>query len=47
MQEEPSTFETDSALTLRQLALSLCYAVAAVGAITLIVNLWLLPVKLV
>ena len=47
MQEEPSTFETDSAFTLSELALSLCYAVAAVGVLTLIVNLWLLPVKLV
>ncbi len=47
MQDKPSTFESDSPFTLSELALSLCYAVAAVGAITLIVNLWLLPVKLV
>ncbi|MDT7513850.1 hypothetical protein [Rhodoferax mekongensis] len=47
MQDKYSTYDIDSPFTLRELALSLGYALAAVGAVALIVNLWLLPVKMI
>lgn len=47
MQDKYSTYDIDSPFTLGELALSLGYALAAVGAVALIVNLWLLPVKMI
>ncbi len=47
MQDKHSPIEFDSPFTLRELALSLGYAVAGVSAVALIVNLWLLPVKMI
>ncbi len=47
MQDNHSIYEADSPFTLSELALSLGYAVAGVTAVALIVNLWLLPVKMI
>jgi hypothetical protein len=41
------SYELDNPFTLRELVLSLGYAVLGVSAVALIVNLWLLPVKMI